>query len=386
MKVAVIGISFYQRHLIQQLKEKQYYIIGIDGNPNPYGKNLVDEFLHIDVKDYDSIISHLENKDIQGIFTVASDVTLLATSKVATTLGLPGMSYDTYKKFESKDKYYELFNKIGVKVPKTFKIEDVPNLPSKKYIVKPSQGAGNRGVKIINDIHDFDFETHQNQNYREGEIHLIQEYIEGQKHTLDGICYQNKFYPLVFSKSYNRDNSSLSDNIHFFPYIENEYKNQLTTYCSNIAKHIPNDSITPLHIEFISNQEDIYLIDFSLRGGGYDIFTSLIHNITGYDVLSNYINSILGLPIELPTNLSDKYAVMDLIYSDSNGIIEWKPPFIEPQKDSIFIKYLIENNKPVKLPERDGDRIAYTICYGNSLDEAKILSDTVNYGINYKVS
>jgi predicted ATP-grasp superfamily ATP-dependent carboligase len=386
MKAAVIGISFYQRHLIQQLKEKGFYVIGIDGDSNPYGKDLVDEFLHIDVKDYDSILTQLKSKNIEGIFTVASDITLPVTSKISSALNLPGMSYDTYERFESKDKYYDLFDKINVSIPKTYKLEDVTSLSNKKYIVKPSQGAGNRGVEIINNIQNFDFESHQKKYYREGEIHLIQDYIVGQKHTLDGICYKNKFYPLAFSKSYNRENSSLSNEIHFSSFIEDKYKDKVTSYCDKIAKHITDNVITPLHMEFISNEDNIYLIDFSLRGGGYDIFTSLIYNITGYDVLTNYINSILGKEVELPINISDRYAVMDLIYSNKSGIIKWlTTPKLYQTKNSFF-KRLAEDKRKVNYPERDGDRIAYTICYGGSLDEAKNLSKKIESKIKYKIT
>ena len=384
MKAAVIGISYYQRHLIEQLKNKNFYIIGVDGDADPYCKNMVDEFLHIDVKDSDTIIEQLKVKQINGVFSVASDITLPATSKVASALGLPGMKYQTYKSFESKDRYYDLFDNIGVKVPKTYTIEDLDNLPTKKYIIKPSQGAGNRGIAVVEDVHNFDFTNHQDLYYREGEIHLIQEFIEGQKHSFDGIVYKNKFYPLVFSKSYNRPNSSLSNEIHFSSLIDNSYKNTVMDYCNKIAKHISDDVITPLHMEFISNEEGIYLIDFSLRGGGYDIFTSLIFNATGYDVLENYINSMLGNNINLPDSILTRYAVMNLVYSEKEGVIEWDKKK-EYNKD-VFIKQIVESGNKVNLPKRDGDRIAYTICYGDTLEEAKTLSTKVELDLNYKVN
>jgi len=385
MKVAVIGISFYQRHLIQQLKEKGFYVIGIDGDPNTYGRDLVNEFLHIDVKDYSSILTHLKPRNIEGVLTVASDITLLATSKVATALNLRGMSYNTYKKFESKDKYYALFDNLGINIPKTYKLEDLPLLPNKKYIVKPSRGAGNRGVEIVNSIENFNFDSHQKKYYREGEIHLIQEYIVGQKHTLDGICYKNKFYPLAFSESFNRENSSLSNEIHFSPFIKSKFKKKITGYCNEIVKHITDDIIIPLHMEFISNADNIYLIDFSLRGGGYDIFTNLIRKITGYDVLANYINSTLGKKIELPTDNLSRYAVMNLVYSNKNGKIEWGTTPVLQKTENSFLKYLVQDNSNVKYPERDGDRIAYSICYGDTLEEAKDLTKQIESKINYKV-
>lgn len=384
MKAAVIGISFYQRGLVKQLKEKGFYVIGIDGDPNPYGKNLVDEFLHIDVKDSDTIIEQLEAKQINGVFSVASDITLPTTSKIASALGLSGMKYQTYKTFESKDKYYDLFDGIGVKVPKTYGIEDLDNLPTKKYIIKPSQGSGNRGIAITEDVHNFDFINHQNLYYREGEIHLIQEFIEGQKHSFDGIVYRNKFYPLVFSQSYNRPNSSLSNEIHFSSLIDNSYKNTVIDYCNKISKHISDDVITPLHMEFISNKEGIYLIDFSLRGGGYDIFTSLVFNATGYDVLGNYIDSMLGNNINLPNSLLARYAVMNLIYSEKEGIIQWDEK--KKYNKDVFIKQIVESGNKVNFPKRDGDRIAYTICYGNTLEEAKTLSAKVESELQYKIN
>jgi biotin carboxylase len=386
MKVAVIGISFYQRHLLDKLKNEGYYIIGIDGNPNPYGKDIVDSFIHIDVKDSDAIIQTLLSEDIKGVFSVASDVTLSATSKVTTALGLPGMSYETYSKFESKDKYYDLFDSIGVSIPKTYRIEDLDKLPTKKYIVKPSQGAGNRGVKIVEDIHSFDFTHHQNTYYREGEIHLIQDYITGQKHTLDGIVYNNKFYPLAFSKSYNREGESLSDEIHFSPHIDEIYNDKVLDYCNKIATHISDPVITPLHIELISNEDNIYIIDFSLRGGGYDIFTSLINNLTGYDVLGNYIDSILGKEIKLPnSDIHKSYSVMNLIYANKPGIIQWDT---DPDVDTdlVFFKKLVNNGDSVKYPQRDGDRIAYSICYGATLEKAQKLSNYIESELKYQVN
>lgn len=383
MKTLVIGISFYQRDLIQNLKDRGLYVIGVDGDPNPYCKDMVDKFLHIDVKDYKEIAHKIRSEDVR-IFNVASDITLPTTSKLNSELNLKGMKYETYERFQSKSEYFKLFDELGVSIPKTYGVEDLSYIPKGKYIVKPSQGAGNRGVKIITDIHNFDFDSHKENYYRDGEDHVIQEYIEGQKHTLDGMCFHKSFYPLAFSNSYNVEGGSLSDEIHFSSTIQNDYQSDIIKSCESICNEIHDGMVTPIHMEFISTTDGIYLIDFSLRGGGYDIFTRLIPKITGYDILDNYINGILGEPVEIPFDVNTRFAIMNLIYSEKNGILHWENKLVEDSED-VFVKYLAEDNSEVKIPERDGDRIAYTISYGDTLEEAKKLSDKIEQKIQYTI-
>ena len=153
-------------------------------------------------------------------------------------------------------------------------------------------GSGSRGVKKVSDLKAFDFKNYSKKYLKKNEEIIVQQYVNGKEITVDGFVLNGKFHLLAYSeeKNDNIKNQNFSYELIFSPSWFNEkHKLKISKNCSKIIELIGYKN-GPVHFEFILDEPDFYLIDFSMRGGGFDVFTKIIKLCSGYDILKNYIN------------------------------------------------------------------------------------------------
>lgn len=72
--IMILGTSALQVPAIYKAKEFGYHVIGIDINPKSVGVNLCDEFYEISTMDKDMVLDLATEKRIDGIYTMATDI------------------------------------------------------------------------------------------------------------------------------------------------------------------------------------------------------------------------------------------------------------------------------------------------------------------------
>ena len=144
----------------------------------------------------------------------------------------------------------------------------------------------------------------------------------------------------------------------------------------------------PIHFELIiDDYKNLFLIDFSLRGGGFDVFSKIIKLTSGYDILENYLKMSLGYKSKLPKINRYKPVTLSFFYSNREGYLS-SLNFDNSKINSknYFLKILKEKNEYVTKPRAGKDRLGYYICYGDNLKSVLNLRKRVNKSINYKIS
>jgi biotin carboxylase len=394
-KIMFIGAGFFQLDGIIKARELGYYSIGVDGNPEAEGKLIADEFHHIDITNKEAVLKLAREKEIHGVVSIASEVSMDVMSHIVSEMNLKGYDYDLVNLSHNKKSYYQLFEKCSIKIPKTIIYNDNFDLsqliPVQSYIIKPSKGSGSRGVIQTDNITKFNFNSYSKSYLKENEDVIIQEIIDGKEMTVDGFIIDNKFYLLAFSEEINDKSKghTFSSELIFPPeWIEDHQVLEIDAICNNIIKCLGINTSGPMHLELIVTPEgEFYLIDFSLRGGGFDVFTKIIEKTSGVDVLSLYLKAALGDKITPPAIGLFRPVTLSFIYPDEAGIIKKINGLeLEGMHKNYFLKFLYCESDFIAKPESGKQRVAYYICWGEHHDSLFSIRDQIRNQISIDVN
>mgnify|MGYP003347788352 CR=1 FL=1 len=100
--LAIIGASYLQLPLVEKAKEMGLYTLCFAWEEGAVCKELVDEFYPISIVEKEQILEVCQQKHIDGICTIASDVAAPTVAYVAEKMRLVGNSYACALKANNK--------------------------------------------------------------------------------------------------------------------------------------------------------------------------------------------------------------------------------------------------------------------------------------------
>lgn len=113
----------------------------------------------------------------------------LAQHESAVHAKLLGSSFKTNKICRSKSKTYSSLDRV-VRVPRAFTLDDISEVDLPVFM-KPDQGQGSQGVKLVKSIEEVHIIMRDNPDY------LILEYLPGREFTVD--CFTNSCRELLYA-------------------------------------------------------------------------------------------------------------------------------------------------------------------------------------------
>lgn len=375
-KILFVGAGFFQIEGIKKAKELGFWTIAIDDNQYADGKKIADEFYQVDITNRAEVLRLAIEKNIDGVVAIASEISMESVSFVTSEMGLNGYGFDLIDIAHDKNKYYQLFGKNGINVPKTYKYNNsedlIENIDEQNiYFIKPSKGSGSRGVIQANNISSFDFSYYAKKYLKNEEEILIQKMIEGVEMTVDGFILDKKFHLLAVSEEINNKEKghTFSSELIFPPeWLQERHLSEISCICNKVIDCLEIECPGPIHLELILTPEDnIFLIDFSLRGGGFDLFTKIIEKTSGIDVLSVYLKTTLGEPVTIPGINNFKPVTLSFIYPELAGVIKKiNGKELEGNYEDYSLKFFYKEGDFIATPESGKQRLAYYICWAEN--------------------
>ena len=391
--ILVVGAGRFQAKGIIEVKEKGHYVIAVDGDPFAVGKKYSDEFHHVDIKEKLKILELARQKKVNAVISIASELSIETVSFISERLELVGIPYETAVLSHNKKKYYNLFEKNGIIVPETCSLENfnINNISTDYIIIKPSKGSGSRGVEKINRrlIADYNFDYYSSRILREDEEVLFQEYICGKEMTVDGMVVNGIFYLLAISQEVNcpEISDTVSRELVFPPtWITEQISMKIRSICQKIATLLELD-FSPMHFEYkINDNGDIYLIDFSLRGGGFDLFTEIVEMTSGINVVSEYINGSLSENVNIYQPKIFNPVILRFLYAEKKGILKEVVGLERIQEIKNCIFGVLKNiNDEIYRPKDGTTRLAYLITWGETHNIALNSADSIEESVFFRI-
>jgi len=268
--VACFGLGLDQLPFIKKLS-RDFKVIGFDENDKAPGLRFVNKRYNIPFSNKYKIFSILKNKNINKIFSFATEKPLRLIGFLNSKLNLPGAKNSQTSIISNKFLLRKILSKNNVLQPIFFDKRKIPNLRKiKKIIVKPKLGSGSEKITFVD----------KNKIKKISHKYFFEEYIEnGIMYALDGFYFKNKFLPIALSKKIKFSQNIFIDKIIHFNFKNNKIELAVTKL---IEKHceILKIETSPIHFEFLVKENKYYSIDFHIRGPGSGIYSHLMDKLT----------------------------------------------------------------------------------------------------------
>lgn len=302
-KLAIIGASYLQRPLVEKAKEMGLYTLCFAWEEGAVCKDLVDEFYPISIVEKEQILAICQEKHIDGICTIASDVAAPTVAYVANKMGLVGNDYVAAIRANNKYAMREAFMKADVPCPKYLCVTDsddhtlytIHHTLSLPIIVKPSDRSGSLGVTKVEDWSQLSSALSMSLEKSFAHEAMVEEFIEGREISVEFISYQGKHYPLQIT-------DKVTTEAPHFVELEHHQPSTLSKEMYDKIYAITDRALTALgltngasHSEYRITQDGrIAVMEIGGRMGGDFIGSDLVRLSTGYDFVKGVIDVALG--------------------------------------------------------------------------------------------
>lgn len=337
-KLAIIGSGEFQEPLILKAKQLGYETHVFSLRNNTKGEKEADFFYDINILDKQKILEICQNVKIDGITTIASDITTGTVVYVSEKMGLIGNSNKCLEKSTNKYKMRETFEKSGLLVPKFRLLQKEDDILEKikdlsyPIIIKPTDRAGSRGVCKVNNSYELEdaMKCAMKESFS-GKI-IAEEYIEGEEYSCECISVNGKHTKLAFTKKFTTGEPHFIETGHIQPVIfENQEEIEKIIFKALDSLEIRNGAS---HTEFkITPNKEIKIIEIGARMAGDCIGSHLVELSTGIDYVKLVIDVALGNPVEIKfienksicgikfVCTSNDYEVLETIEKQNKNII-----------------------------------------------------------------
>ena len=296
-----LGASDTQLSTLKTAHDMGIGIIGVDRNKDAQGKKYCDHFFCMDCTKVREIYNAVWALHINLIGIWANnDILVVYRTMLSEAFELDDISSKAALKMLNKVN----FNNTNRYAAPNITIKDNINL-CKKYIVKPINGSGSQGIKIIDAI---DVVDNIDNNY------IIEEFLEGYELAVNVVSDYGQIYPMgAVYRYFNHDE-------HPVPLGGITYNNEiLEVVYSAIGELIPHSISCQFKVDVLISDGKIYILEMSPRFHGE--VDELIYGEDRYSL--RYFAWKLGSELE-PIDFTGKYkgyfSMFNLKVPDSNMI------------------------------------------------------------------
>ena len=286
--ILVFGVGELQKSIIERCKKKKLFVVGIDPMAEAMCRNLVDAFEVVGGQDFEKTVEVAERYNVKGIVTAATDKPLVMMARVAEKLQLPFFSVETAEWSTDKLMMKQKFQESGIPCANGFILNSVDELTELKVdypvIVKPRDNSGSRGVIYCNNLKEVEIAVKEALQYTKKGNVLIEEFIEGQEYSIEGIHYNGEHHVIQFTEKTTTDFPYNVEIAHIQPAdISPQQQNKIKKLITQIGQTLGFENCAS-HTELKINSRGIYIIETSPRLGGDFISSTLVPLSTGINM------------------------------------------------------------------------------------------------------
>lgn len=322
-KIVIIGANDFQNPLILKAKELGYETHVFAWRDGSIGEKSADYFYPISIVEKDKILEECKKIKPNAVVSIGSDLASITVNYVADALGLPCNNPKYSLQCTNKYEMRKVFSENKIDVPKFVKLGkfDEMKLDNFKFplIVKPTDRSGSRGIFLCNTIEEVKAAIPVSSELSFEKKVIIEEYIEGNEYSCEGITQNGKHYLLAFTKKYTTGAPNFIETGHIQPSdLTEEQKQQASKVILKAlsALQIQNSAS---HTEFkIDPNGNIKIIEIGARMGGDCIGSHLVKISTGYDFIKMVLDIALGNKIEFVKSNKPQTAIIKFIFNSED--------------------------------------------------------------------
>ena len=324
--VLVFGCGELQQSIIGRAHKMGLYVVGIDPCDDAYCKDDVDAFEVVGGQDYEGTCAVVEGHGIDAIVTAATDKPLVMMARIAEKYGFPFFSVDTARWSTDKYQMKQRFMEGGIPCAKGRLVRSIDETSGLVFpvIVKPRDNSGSRGVKLCRTREELESSMAEALEYSKLDSVLVEEFIEGQEYSIEGLHYDGKSEVIQFTEKKTTEFPYNVELGHIQPAsISDDVKQHIRQIVAMIGKTLKFENC-PSHTELKINERGVFVIETSPRLGGDYITSTLIPLSTDINVEDELLRVAFGKKIDFKANYK-QYSGVRFFAFEEGSIVKQVP-------------------------------------------------------------
>ncbi len=389
------GIESIEGYL--RLKKFRCKTIAVDKDPKAPGLKYADTFIQASIYNYSEILRNLKKRNfrIDGVISF-SDVSYVATKlcKYFKIDSIPLKSAKiTSDKLLFKKEMKGYFNiPYFKKITNLEQIKNLKNKKKKKFIIKPVDNCGARGVIVLDKKTDLNWAYNYCLKYSKKKYLIAEEFINGAQFSTEGIVFNGEYIHLC---TFDRNYEMMSKYKPFI--IENggstpskagkKYHNKITQILSKISKKLGLKYAT-LKGDLVLNKKKIFVIEVATRLSGGWLSSITIPNNSGVNIIDYVIKKSLKLNIDKQKLLPkfEKNIVQRYLFPKKGLIksVSYKNKSFLKNKNILSFKIFCRNKKLIEKIDSHASRIGHVIVKSSDKKRGIILANKILNNVQIK--
>lgn len=376
MRIVVLAGGSDQIALIGELKKRGHYVILVDYFENPPARNHADEHIQASTLDVERVKEIAVLKKAELICTACTDQALLTVANVSEQLGLPCyISYQTALNVTNKSYMKRRMMETGIPTAGFVILDDV-NLNrlegmSFPMVVKPVDCNSSKGVKKVFDEKSLETALKDAVSFSRTKTAIVEEFKEGTEISADFYVEGGEPRYLCATSSAkirNRDSFTILSSI--YPVVNRQQEERITEIAAQIARSFGLQDC-PLLIQLILGEDSVDVIEFSARMGGGSKY-HLIKELSGVDIMSSYVDLILGGKPHVTPRRREGFCRMNYVYCRP-GILDRVEGLDELKSDGVISEFFQYKTSGMQISASatSGDRAAGYLVAADTEEELK---------------
>lgn len=386
MRIVVLAGGSDQIALINELKSRGHYVILVDYFDNPPARNYADEHVQASTLDVEKVRETVVLKKADLVCTACTDQALLTVADVSQQLGLPCyISYQTALNVTNKSYMKRRMIEAGIPTARFVILDsfDVEKIEGMKYpmVVKPVDCNSSKGVTKVCDIDGLRKALSEAIGFSRTGTAVIEEFKEGIEISADLYIEGDKARFLSATSSCKisgRNSFTILGSV--YPVITRQQEDTIVDIASSIASSFGLRDC-PLLIQMIAGKDSIDVIEFSARmGGGSKYF--LIKELSGVDIMSKYVDLVLGQKPVVEPRRREGFCRMNYIYCRP-GVFDRVEGFETLMQQGVVSEYFVykTSGMAISSASTSGDRAAGYLVTADTEQELEQKLSVADAGI-----
>ena len=298
-KVLLVDTNFSSFPIYQSLVGLGYQVYVIGKDARDFLARFSPHYIEADYSNPETLESVLADLCIDVVIPGCNDLSYKMCSMLMSEkqpgLDAPNVTAALF----NKEAFRDLCEQLGLPSPRRIKMTGTENPPSVPIVVKPTDSYSGKGISVLMrpesvQIREaFDFAERQSMCGRA----IMEEFVEGQLYSHSAFIRNGEVVADFIVREYCSVNPLVVD----VSYVDRTFPADLLVELRAAVSLLACElglSAGLMHVQFIRNDNDIWLIEVTRRCPG-DLYSTLIQRSTGIPYSMAYLSPFVDIPDSL---------------------------------------------------------------------------------------
>jgi biotin carboxylase len=382
--LVAVGAGRWQVPGIKAARMAGLNVIAVDADSNAQGIHHANRFVEADIRNSSAVIAAISEAGIRpdGAIAFCNEAGMITAAFIREFFDLPGSRTDVTKALTNKGIQRAKWTEANILGPRWFVARSKPEVPAAleklggKVIFKPVDSAGSRGVNVINSLEDWENAFAMALAHSiSGEV-IIEQFIEGVEHTVESFTHRGETHILAVTskKKVPGTHGTVACEL-FTAQFDEVTLNRVGSLVGNALAAL-GYSDGPGHTEFILTiGGQMFLVESAGRGGGFMVADGLVPLTSGFDLARACAQQAVGIEPMSPVVGQRKSVVLRFIPSRPGKVVSISGFTPADEISGVVSEPMVSLGQDLGTAVSDGDRMAFILASGDTLNEATAKAD-----------